>query len=214
MILPAIFKLYYIAMIITAAYFFLMATVNVLGMRIRSSAPRVKNGPLVSVLIPVRNEASNVERCISSLQKQDYQNYEILVIDDNSEDGTFRLISKMAEQDARVKVFKGKALPPDWYGKPFALDQLVSRAEGEILLFTDADTIHSPTSVSWAVTNMETTGADFISGYVGQILKTYGERVTVPLIFFLTGFLVPMFLGRFFKIGYLSLAVGQYLAVK
>ena len=169
---------------------------------------------MVSVLIPARNEEKNIIGCIGSLQNQDYRNYEILVIDDNSEDGTFRIISEIAGRDSRVRAYKGKPLPEDWYGKAFALDQLVSFSNGEILLFTDADTIHSPTSISWAVTNLESTGADFISGYVGQMLKSFGERVTVPLIFFLTGFLIPMFLSRIVKLGYFSLAVGQYVAVK
>jgi hypothetical protein len=61
---------------------------------------------------------------------------------------------------------------------------------------------------------MEATGADLLSGYAGQILKSFGERVTVPLIFFLTGFLIPMFLNKIVKLGYFSLAVGLYIAVK
>jgi chlorobactene glucosyltransferase len=206
--------IFFYVMIAVSAYFFLTAAINVLDMRIRTSKPSIKNGPMVSVLIPVRNEEKNIERCLSSLQNQDYNNYEILVIDDNSDDGTYGIISKIAEQDIRVKAFKGKPLPADWYGKPFALSQLVPHTNGEILLFTDADTIHSPTSVSWAVTNIEATKADLISGYVGQTLLTFGERITVPVIFFLTGFLIPMFLGKWIKSGYFSLAVGQYIIVK
>ena len=206
--------LYYLGMIIVSAYFFLVATINVLGMRIRTTRPKAKNGPLVSVLVPARNEETNIEKCIGFLQKQDYQNYEILVIDDNSEDRTYEIIRNIAALDSRVRVFRGKPLQEGWFGKAYALEQLVPHAKGEILLFTDADTVHTPTSVSWAVTNLEATGADFLSGYVGQTLKSIGERITVPLIFFLTGFLIPMFLGRITKRGYFSLAVGQYIVVK
>ena len=207
-------KLYYYAMIVVSGYFFLMAAANLLEMKSRTSLPSIKDGPLVSVLIPARNEEKNIEMCIKSLLNQDYLNYEILVIDDNSEDRTYEIISKLEKQNSQLRVFKGKTLPADWYGKPFALEQLVSNSRGELLLFTDADTIHSPTSISWAVTNMNTTGADLISGYVGQILKTFGEKVTVPLIFFLTGFLIPMFLNKIVKLGYFSLAVGQYVVIK
>jgi len=207
-------QIFFYVMIVVAGYFFLLAATNVFDMRKRTSPPSIKSGPLVSVLVPVRNEEKQIENCIASLQAQDYANYEILIIDDNSEDMTYEIIEKIAEQDKRVKAYKGKPLPSDWYGKPFALDQLVSLANGEILIFTDADTIHSPTSISWAITNMEALKADFISGYVGQVLKTFGERFTVPVIFFLTGFLIPMFLGKFVKLGYFSLAVGQYIAVK
>jgi chlorobactene glucosyltransferase len=102
----------------------------------------------------------------------------------------------------------------DWYGKPYALQQLHEQALGDILLFTDADTIHSPTSVSWAVTNMKKTKADFISGYIGQVLLTFGEITTVPIMFLMTGFVIPMFLNRFIKLGYFSAAVGQYIVMK
>ena len=206
--------LYCYGMIVVSAYFFIVAAANILEMKRRSSLPSIKEGPLVSVLIPARNEEKNIALCIDALLKQDYRNYEILVIDDNSEDRTYGIIQGIAEKDKRVRVFKGKPLLADWYGKAFALEQLLSHAKGEILIFTDADTVHSPTSISWAVTNIKTAGADFISGYVGQVLKSFGERVTVPLIFFLTGFLIPMFLNKVVKLGYFSLAVGQYIAVK
>jgi len=209
-----IFQIYYIAMVIFAVYFFIMASANVLGMKICTSKPKIINGPLVSVLVPARNEEKNIENCISRLVKQDYQNYEILVIDDFSNDKTNEIIMRIAGQNSRVRAFTGKPLPENWNGKAFALEQLVPHAKGEILLFTDADTIHSPTSISWAITNLQNTGADFISGYVGQILKTFGEQVTVPLIFFLTGFLIPIFLSKIVRLGYFSLAIGQYIVVK
>ena len=214
MILHVAAEIYYYGMIVVTAYFLLMATANILDARIRTSSPSIKSGPLVSVLIPARNEEKNIEKCVASLLKQDYQDYEILVIDDNSEDRTWEILRKLEADNTRVRAFKGNPLPPDWYGKPFALSQLVPQARGEIYLFTDADTIHSPTSISWAVTNMETNKADLISGYAGQILQTFGERVTVPLIYFLTGFLIPMFLNKVVKLGYFSLAVGQYVIVK
>ncbi|MCL2139796.1 MAG: glycosyltransferase [Treponema sp.] len=191
-----------------------MASINILGMKIRTTLPSVKNGPMVSVLIPARNEENSIEKCAASLLNQDYLNYEILIIDDNSEDSTYEIISKIASHNNRVRAYKGKPLPPEWYGKTFALEQLVSHSRGEILLFTDADTFHSPTGISWAVSNMQNANADLVSGYAGQILKSAGERITVPLIFFLTGFLIPMFLNKIVKLGYFSLAVGQYIAVK
>ena len=212
--LNRIAEIYYYGMLIVSLYFFIIATANILEMRKRTALPALKDGCLVSVLVPARDEENNIERCINSLLHQDYRNYEILVIDDNSEDETYRIIQRIAAENKKVRVFKGKPLPADWYGKAFALDQLISYAKGEILLFTDADTIHNPTSISWAVTNLETNKADFISGYVGQILKSFGEKVTVPIMFFLTGFIIPMFLNKLIKLGYFSAAVGQYIAVK
>jgi chlorobactene glucosyltransferase len=191
-----------------------MSSLNIIEMKWHTSKPKIKNGKTVSVLIPARNEEENIERCVRSLLNQTYRDYEILVIDDNSSDGTWEILERLAKENSRVRIFKGKTLPPDWYGKPFAIQQLHEHAKGEILLFTDADTVHSETSISWTVTNMEKTKADFISGYVGQQLLTFGEITTVPIMFFMTGFVIPMFLNRFIKLGYFSAAVGQYIAMK
>jgi chlorobactene glucosyltransferase len=201
-------------MIAVSVYFFLMASFNIIEMKLNTAKPGLTAGKMVSVLVPARNEEDNIERCVASLLNQTYRDFEILVIDDNSSDRTWPILERLAEENSRVRVFKGKPLPEDWYGKPFALQQLYEHALGEILLFTDADTVHTPTSVSWAVTNMEKSKADFISGYLGQELLTFGEITTVPIMFFMTGFVIPMFLNRFIKLGYFSAAVGQYIVMK
>ncbi|MDR3301016.1 MAG: glycosyltransferase family 2 protein [Spirochaetaceae bacterium] len=205
---------YCAGLITVVAYFFIMSVTNVIGMRLATSKPTIKSGPFVSVMVPARNEAANIEQCLERLLHQDYANYEVLVIDDNSSDCTYCILERIAAVDPRLQIFKGKPLNDDWYGKPFALQQLAEHAKGDIFLFTDADTIHSPTSVSWAVTNIEHTKADLISGFVGQILKNFGERITVPIIFLLTGFVIPLFLNRFVRSGYFSAAVGQYIVIK
>jgi chlorobactene glucosyltransferase len=176
--------------------------------------PEIFDGPLVSVLIPARNEENNIENCINSLRNQLYKNYEILVINDNSTDNTGNILDRMAAEDSRIRVYNSKPLPDDWYGKPFALHQLSAHANGEILLFIDADTIHYPASISWAVTNMQYLKADMVSGYIGQIFYKFGEVITVPLMFFLTGFTIPLFLNRFTKLSWFSAAIGQYIAIK
>ncbi|MDR2313237.1 MAG: glycosyltransferase family 2 protein [Spirochaetaceae bacterium] len=214
MALYFIATVYYYGMIAVSVYFFIMAVVNILEMRKKTVPPGLKTGPLVSVLIPCRDEEENIERCLASLLDQSYETYEILVIDDNSTDNTLSIINRMAKKNQRLRVYRGKPLPPDWYGKPFALQQLSAYARGDIILCTDADTVHAPTSVSWAVTNLETNRCDFISGYVGQILKSLGERITVPVMFFLTGFIIPTFLNSLVKSGYFSAAVGQYIVIK
>jgi chlorobactene glucosyltransferase len=191
-----------------------MASFNIIEMKLVTVKPRLTTGSMVSILVPARNEEENIERCINSLLNQNYQNYEILVLDDNSSDKTWQILERLSAENSRVRIFKGKPLPQDWYGKPFAIQQLYEHALGEILLFTDADTVHASTSVSWAVTNMEKTKADFVSGYVGQELLSLGEAITVPIMFFMTGFVIPMFLNRFVKLGYFSAAVGQYIVMK
>jgi chlorobactene glucosyltransferase len=169
----------------------------------------------VSVLIPARNEENNIETCLNSLLNQHYKNIEILVINDNSTDNTENILNRISAEDPRVRVFNGAPLPEDWYGKPFALHQLSSQVKGEILLFTDADTEHSPASISWAVTNMQKLKADMISGYIGQILLKFGEIITVPLMFCLTGFIIPISLNRFSRrLNIFSVAIGQFIVIR
>jgi len=205
---------YYNVLVVVALYFFILSLANHYEMWRFTYGPEIFDGPLVSVLIPARNEETNIERCLNSLRNQLYKNYEILVIDDNSTDCTGEILDRIAGEDPRVNVFKGKPLPDSWYGKPFALYQLSSNAKGEILIFTDADTVHSPASISWAVTNLQYLKADMISGYIGQIFLTFGEIFTVPLMFFLTGFVIPLFLNRFSKSNLFSAAIGQFIAIR
>jgi chlorobactene glucosyltransferase len=206
--------IYYPVMIIVTSYFFILSLANHYEMWRFTQGPEIYDGPLVSVLIPARNEERNIERCLNSLRNQLYKNYEILVLNDNSTDNTLRIINRIATEDKRVKVINGKPLPPDWYGKPFALHQLSEKAAGEILVFTDADTIHNPTSISWAVTNLTELKADMVSGYIGQMFMSFGEIVTVPLMFFLTGFVIPLFLNRFSRLSQFSAAIGQFIVIK
>lgn len=206
--------IYYPVLIIATGYFFLLSLANHYEMWRFTLAPEIFDGPKVSILVPARNEEKNIERCLNSLRNQLYRNYEILVIDDNSTDSTPAILKRIAAADKRVRVFTGAPLPEDWFGKPFALHQLSRQAGGEILLFTDADTIHNPTSVAWAVTNIVELKADMVSGYVGQIFLSFGEIVTVPIMFFLTGFVIPLFINRFTKLSFFSSAIGQYIAIR
>ncbi|MDR0555379.1 MAG: glycosyltransferase family 2 protein [Treponema sp.] len=206
---------YYDALIIVASYFFFLSLANHYEMWRFTLATELFDGPLVSVLVPARNEERNIERCLNSLRNQVYKNFEILVLNDNSTDNTAAILDRIAASDSRVRVFSGTTLPEDWYGKPFALHQLTQRAKGEIFIFTDADTVHGPTGISWAVSNMLGLKADMISGYIGQIFGSFGEVITVPLMYFLTGFIIPLFMNRrFMKIACFSAAVGQFIVIR
>ncbi|MDR2134545.1 MAG: glycosyltransferase [Treponema sp.] len=205
---------YYPTLVIVTGYFFILSLANHYEMWRFTLGVEILDGPLVSVMVPARNEEQNIERCLNSLRNQLYKNYEILVLNDNSTDNTLNILNRIAAEDSRIIVINGAPLPEDWYGKPFALSQLSRQAKGEIFLFTDADTVHSPASVSWAVTNMIGLKADMISGYVGQIFLKFGEVITVPLMFFLTSFVIPLFLNRYTKLSFFSAAIGQYIVIR
>jgi len=208
-------RFYFPALAAAAFYIFFLSLANHREMRRFSASSEIPDEPLVSVLIPARNEEKNIEHCIKSLQNQSYKNFEILVLNDNSTDDTLKILNRIGNEDSRVKALNGESLPPDWYGKPFAMHQLVKQAKGEILIFTDADTVHAPTSIAWAVKNLIGLKADFISGYIRQIFGSIGEILTVPLMFGLVVMAIPLFFNRYVKkTPWFSVAIGQFIVIK
>jgi len=187
---------------------------NIIWMFINTKAPARKNGPRVSVLIPCRNEEDNIGRCLNSLLRQDYENYEIVVLDDGSEDSTWEIISNYAAKHENVKVFQGKPLPDTWNGYPHAMHQLAEHATGDLLIFTDADTQHSKTSVSWGVTNILYHNVDFLSGYTRQIFANVSDAMVVINIFLNTVILLPLWLVKPTKSSSFAMALGQYMCFK
>jgi chlorobactene glucosyltransferase len=142
------------------------------------------------VLIPARNEANRISPCLHSLVNQDYPNIEILVLDDYSEDGT----AEVVRQFGKVRLLIGKPLPEGWSGKSWACHQLANAAGGELLLFTDADTVHSVGAVSAAVREQRRTRADLLSVWPYQISETLAEKLVIPLLFVVAGSFVPHWL--------------------
>jgi chlorobactene glucosyltransferase len=139
--------------------------------------------PLISVIIPARNEERNIERCIRALFAQTYPKYEIIVVDDRSSDETPKILSKLKNQDARMHIIHGAELPTGWAGKPHALVQGAAVSRGEWLCFIDADTFAEP-SLLWSTYNMAMEqGADMFSILTDQELGSFWERTILPLVF-------------------------------
>src|SRR4026209_1864442 len=99
-------------------------------------------GPLVSVIVPARNESAVIATVVESILATSYDPIELLVVDDRSTDDTAAIVEGM--KDPRLRVVRGERLPAGWYGKPWACIQGYRAAMGDILLFTDADTRHAP----------------------------------------------------------------------
>jgi len=174
----------------------------------------LKNPPLISILIPARNEAENISRCLKSLLKQDYPNLEIVVLNDNSTDGTSKVVKVIAEKDNRVRLVEGAPLEDGWIGKNFASHQLAKYAKGEYFIFTDADTLHFPKTVSSAFGALITTKVDALSIYPRQIMVTFAERMTVPIINIALQCFIPFILIKKSKSPLFSTALGQFMMFK
>lgn len=147
----------------------------------KSQAPD-RDLPFVSVLVPARNEEGKIGRCLDSLIKQDYPNFEVIVIDDRSVDGTAAVIQSYAAQDPRIKPVSGKDTPPGWTGKCNALAHAVGYASGDWFFFTDADTFHQPNSIRDAVSHGISNKADLVSFMPMQELGSFWERVLMPTL--------------------------------
>src|SRR4051812_19060219 len=119
------------------------------------SAAVSANAPLVSVIIPARNERRNIERCVRSVLSTTYASIEVLVVDDHSIDGTGDIAREIASGDQRVRVISAPDLPEGWFGKQWACTAGARAARGSLLLFTDADTNHAPDLLPRAVNAMQ-----------------------------------------------------------
>jgi len=141
--------------------------------------------PLVSVIIPARNEARNIERCVRAALDATWRALEVVVVDDHSTDATAEIVHMIAQGDARVRLVENPELPQGWFGKPWACNTGAAHARGEILCFTDADARHGRELVSRAVSAMKSRALDLLSVVGHQELGSFWERVIQPQVFWM-----------------------------
>jgi chlorobactene glucosyltransferase len=137
---------------------------------------------LVSIIVPARNEARNIEPCMRSILGTTWANFELIVVNDHSTDGTGEIARRAALGDARVRVIDAPDLPQGWFGKQWACHQGQLVAGGRKLLFTDADTRHGPEIVGRALQSMKERHADMLSAMPTQVYGTFWERLLMPMV--------------------------------
>ncbi len=141
------------------------------------------DAPMVSVIVPARNEARNIEACVRSILASRYPHLEVIVVNDHSRDGTGDIARRVAVTDARVTVVGNPDLPDGWFGKQWACHNGALGARGELLLFTDADTRHGPECLARSVNALTARNADLLSVAGAQEMGTFWERLVQPHIF-------------------------------
>ena len=141
------------------------------------------DAPLVSLVIPARNEARNIRRCAESALASSYPRLEVLVVDDHSTDDTAAIAEELATRDSRLRVITPSALPDGWFGKQWACAAGADEARGELLGFMDADTWQSPDLVTRIVSAMRARGSDLLTVAGMQELGSFWERLIQPQIF-------------------------------
>lgn len=166
--------------------------------------PPDPDGPPITVIIPARNEARNIEPCVTSILATGYRRLEVVVVDDRSTDDTAARVSRLLTlpgNGGRLRLVKGAELPEGWFGKQWAIVQGVRAARdgragrSELLLFADADTRHTPELVPRAVAVLAREKVDLVTLLPRQAMGTFWERLIQPHVFFALGLAVGDFRG-------------------
>ncbi len=188
----------------------LVSLVNLLpGLHLPSKKP--VDFPGISILIPARNEETNLGKLLVNLQQQDYPDLEIWVCDDHSSDNTEEILNWFAGEDERIQWFLGERLPSDWLGKNFACHQLAQKASGEYLIFLDADVELSNDAISKAMAFFQEKKLSLLSVFPEQRLETCSEWMTVPLMNWILQSLLPLILVQKTRLPSMAAANGQFM---
>jgi glycosyltransferase involved in cell wall biosynthesis len=201
-----------VSLVLTLAMF-LLTFINAQSIRIPRNGRDLSAS--VAVLLPVRNEAKNIVDLVASLKAQTgISDLEFYFLDDNSEDETLELLKREIAGDEKFSVSSGQPLPEGWLGKPWALEQLRSKANADYIVNIDADVRLVPRAICAAINLLIDQKLDFVSPYPKQIAKSFGERMIQPLLQWSWLSTVPLRIAQ--KSGRASLAVanGQFFAVR
>jgi chlorobactene glucosyltransferase len=200
-----------LVIIVFLAFGLLTAISNCFVVRRFDQYPRPSRWPRLSVLVPARNEGQNIEMCVTSLLAQDYPDFEVIVLDDHSTDATRSILSRLQRLDPALRVLDGAPLPAGWPGKHWACHQLAAASEGELLLFTDADTRHAPDVLRDSVSAMLAERADLVTAFPREQVPTWGERLVIPFISFGIFSFLPVALVYRLRWANLSVSIGQFM---
>jgi chlorobactene glucosyltransferase len=174
------------ALLVVANLIFALRELDVIlrsRVAIETREPRSKM-PSLSIIVPARNEARQIERCLRSLLASRHPDFEVIAVDDQSTDATRDILAGVAAGDPRLTVVDGAPLPNGWIGKSWALVQGARVARGSWLLFTDADTVHRPLAAASAQQWAFDRGYDVVSLLPDQETIGLAERIFLPTILF------------------------------
>lgn len=183
---------------------------NLLGRQwLKEASPEVM--PLVSILIPARNEEKNIGMLLQSILEQDYPSIEVIVYDDESTDATAPIVQGYTRHDDRIKLIQGKYLPDIWLGKNYACHQMALQARGDYFLFLDADVRIGKSLIRNGLAHLISERLKLFSIFPQQIMASWGERFTVPAMNYILLSLLPLSMIKNDRRASLSAANGQFM---
>ncbi|MDB5127534.1 glycosyltransferase family 2 protein [Mucilaginibacter sp.] len=202
-----------ITLLVTFIFLILRFTVTLFNFLSNPKLPRIGKHyeDKISILIPARNEADNILILLQSIYEQDYQNYEVITLDDHSTDNTYALCETFAREHSNFKVIKGNTLPADWLGKNYACYQLAEQATGAYYLFLDADEQVYKGLFNSAIHRMNLRSLSLLSLFTNQDMRTTGEKMVVPLMHYILLNLLPLRLVYLIKSAAVAAASGQFM---
>jgi glycosyltransferase involved in cell wall biosynthesis len=198
---------------ITLVFFgmrFLVALSNVLFSPVLKKQKQ-QGVPLVSVLIPARNEEHNIGVILSDLKNQSYSNIEVIVFNDQSTDQTKEIAESFSKTDKRFTIMDSGGLPDGWLGKSNACHQLAQKATGDYFLFPDADVRIESGLIESSLAQMQKHNLKLLSIFPKQEMITVAEKMTVPVMNSILLSLLPMILTRKSNRPSLAAANGQFM---
>ncbi len=192
----------------------LVAIVNYLSFAYLPKVTPLTSVLSVSILIPARNEEENIGALLEQVSTFEDHNLEIIVYNDHSTDKTESIIQHWALRNPNIKLLDGGALPQGWLGKNHACHQLALAATGDILLFLDADVSVKKDVIKRSINYLQKYELHLLSIFPKQIVKSFGEKVSVPLMNWVLLSILPIYLIRKSKNKIFSAANGQFMMFK
>lgn len=177
-----------------------------------AAANRPPESLRVSVLIPARNEADRLDGTLESLASSREVDLEVLVLDDESTDGTDRLVESWSARDGRVRLLRGRPKPAGWSGKQWACQQLGEAAQHMELVFVDADVRLTADAIARTVRFRQHLKVDLLSGFPRQRVVSFGEQLLIPQMHVILLCFLPFVLMRRTRMVAASAGCGQYMA--
>jgi len=208
------FIYWYISLFIIAFFTIVTGLTNFLWLKNIPSQKNNTNSKLVSILIPARNEEDVIESTIKSITNQSYQNYELIILDDNSSDATKSIIQKHAKLNHKIEQINGSPLPSGWLGKNWACHQLSEKAKGEYILFIDADTNIDKFILQDSIVALQKEKIDLLTLVPGRDTKLIADHAMKKIISWFIVCWLPMKLAMNLNAPFLSATFGQFMLFK
>ena len=170
--------------------------------------------PFVSIVVPARNEEKKIREAVTGFCTQDYPEYEVIVVDDQSSDATPAILDNLQPRFPRLTVIRGTEPPPGWLGKPHALQQGLQRSRGEWVLFVDADVVYRSDLLTRAVAYVQEEKASMLFLIPNIETKGVMGAALMSALYFVGAAVLPVFLATRSKMKSVALGTGAFNMVR